>query len=73
MGDVSCQDKAEELIYGGKPLNIIYLKHSLRRRESVHRYLGLWSCFWGVIGCWISKVSLLGEEGHSCTRYSSGL
>lgn len=33
MGDVSCQDKAEEPTYGGKPLNIIYLKHSLRRRK----------------------------------------
>lgn len=26
MGDVSRQDKAEEPTYGGKPLNIIYLK-----------------------------------------------
>lgn len=48
---------------GESPLTSSTLKTLIEEEESVHRYLGLWSCFWGVIGCWISKVSLLGGRG----------
>lgn len=58
MGDVFCQDEAEEPhTRGESPCNVIYPKDHSSKLRSVHRYPGLGSCFLGVIGGWVGISS----------------